>query len=961
MSRLEVITRAGIRGARGITNADTNVIEENLAAFSRLPTMDVASITFRLMTYEEMKATSILTVTEPSKDPSRLEMNTPQDPRLGVVAATGTCKQCGMDAATCNGGHSGLIELHTYLAPPEKNYSVILRQLISCICAGCGRVVDDVQSLRSIYQRLFPLRESMSLHSWHTTLIEEIAKSCVSNICSHGEIAEEHRNGIKRSLKVDSEPFKMAAHVEGTTERPRGKSKGTMTHYELEFYYKAFERLSLEELLYLGFADLVSDEIRVRAHPKALIAKAAVVMPLCSRAPIMGDNATSSSFHPITKGYNKLVAAANLVAAAKAELAAVEQIGASDKAIQDKKNLVQSKITSLNMVWIENYETIQKAILSNKKAGLMRGESQGKVVSEIGRTTVTPDPRNRAGEISIPRKSVGKITVRVTVTQSNLAEITKLLREGSVRYIHPKDIAIQGASIAVKPANRGSLSVQIGDEVSRDIQVGDYLLFIRQPVLSGLSLISNRVARIWDNLSFGFSLEEVEIRAMDFDGDQAQGLAPQSDEAMAELRSINSAEELLINPKDQGLVFGIHQDGVLGAVIMTTNPLKGDEEDIGDRGYVTRAMYHRITALVSDRCKSDISEEGRRLGIVDKEVDFARRLKKWGKRLYIERDGQVLVPSDVLLSYAFPSDIQFTTSTVEIRDGIIYRGIVDKTVLGRTQDTLLHFIAETDREYAITVMKDAVIIATSFLSFYGISAGWSDCAPVKEGAQLAIGMELAKMTERLEQLQPPTDSSDVKRYETEHRAIINQFSGQIDRYTMEGLDPNNRIMRIIRSGAKGAERHLYNMAGIIGQQYIAGQLPTKVMTGGTRYNWYFDADDREPTSSGMCTSSLSLGITPAEAIYVASAARMSFINLHIMTPDIGDRSNEMQRVLQGVITNMKASCIDNRKVVSSLYGGDGMAPERLERVRQPNGKLEVRFVDIDTYIEQLMAEEGYYR
>jgi DNA-directed RNA polymerase beta' subunit len=736
--------------------------------------------------------------------------------------------------------------------------------------------------------------------------------------------------------------------------------------YKLKFYYEAMERLTLEELYYLGYADMITDgEYRLRAHPKALIIRGVPVMALCARAPVDGNN-ESAGFHPITKAYNKLVDVCVRLHAAKSHLKGLKQAKKGGEAISDEfiaksKQIKLQAINQVNLVIQENYQTIQKAILSAKGSGLMRGESQGKVTSHLGRTVVIPDPRNRAGEISIPAKAAAKITTRVTVTPANIFELTEKMRNGKVKYIHPHTSIIQGSSIQVTPANRKSLVLQVGDEVSRDIEVGDYLLFIRQPVISGLSLVSNRVVRVWDNLAFGFSLEEVEIRAMDFDGDQAQGLSPQSESAMAELRSINSAEQLLIDPKNQSLVFGIHQDGILGCVTLTTNPINPTKPITDANSYVSRSLFDRITALVSDKCKSYISEEGKRMGITDKMEDFQRRLARWGKTLYYNHNGGEVVSGEVLLSWAFPPGTQYTTKTLEIRDGIVVRGVVDKTTLGRAQDTLLHFIAETDRDMALTVMKDATIIATSFISFYGMSAGWKDCAPVKEETQRAIGAELTKMMVELNRVEDPLDAKDARRYNDELQAVISRHSGTIDELVLGGLEKDNRIMKIIDSGAKGTKKHLYNIAGIVGQQYIAGRLPSKVMTGGTRYSWYWDSDDREPTSMGMCTSSLSLGYTPAELIHVAAAARMSFINLHITTPDIGSKLNDMNRVLAGVITNGTGACTDNNRVVSSLYGGDGFAPDRLSRIRQPTGGLELRFAHIGSFVESMMAEEGWYR
>lgn len=917
-----------------------------------------------LQTFEDMGRNAVVIVTEAAKNPGGSERNTPHDPRLGTIAMNGSCEECTMEASSCS-GHDGLIILHTHLAPQEKNLRVLLKNLIGCFCAGCGRLVVDDDLLRKTRRDAEETRERSNEAAWHLQLVQSIYQSSVGMTCHAHKDTATHANGVKFALEPKTEPFKTAAHVEGTLAKEKNAPNIV---YPLEFYYEAMERLTEQQLFYLGFADplIVEGKMRyvVRAHPKALIQRGIPVNPICSRAPQAGDTSSQTVFHPMTKSYNKIVTEANFVKVAKDtlehELSQKKMgRGATEDVIRELEMNVQTQIDRLNVALRENYEVNMKDVLSNKKKGYVRGEAQGKITEELGRTVVVPDPRRRPGEVSVPRKMASKVTTRVVVSPSNIGELTDLLKKGAVKRIYPHTATINGSSIQVTAVNRAHLNLQIGDSVARDLQDGDYLLFIRQPALSGLSVVAGKIF-LWDKDVFGFALEECEARAMDFDGDQAQGLSPQSMEAAAELSSIGSVEQLMINAKDQSLVFGIHQDGVVGPVLMTSDPLQADDPITEEKGWVTRALFDRITVLVSDECLTDISYEGKKLGIKNKLEDFQRRLLFHGKFFSrLNEDGMEVIPTDVLLSWAFPADVQYASPTVTIRDGIIIKGIVDKTVLGRTQDTLLHYIAETNRDKAIRVMKDVAIIGTSWLSFYGMSVSWRDCAPVRAEAQRAIGMELAQMMTDLEALAAPVDALDARRYNAEWESIITSTSGRIDKLVQGGLDPNNRVAKMLVG--KGSAKHLNSIAAILGQQYIAGKLPVPGVTDGTRYSWYFDADDREPSNQGMCTSNLGDGITPAEAIHTAAAARINFINLNVTTPDIGKKFNEMSRVMQGVITTDAASCTDGRRVTTSLYGGDGLTPDRLKRKRQPNGALEVRFADLQAFTDELNAQEGWYR
>lgn len=964
-----VVTRAHLRGAGSIDRATDSIVDTNLAVLHSYDSADIISIQFSLTTYEDMQRQSVVTITEPAKNPSGVERHTPHDPGLGVVRNRASCSTCAMDAGGCN-GHFGIIEFHTFLAPHEKGLQKILRQMIGILCAGCGRPVLDDNALSLIRDEVELQRSSMLPADWHDLLISRIYADSTNMICSYRAREHEHVNGVLYPLNPKTEAFTHAAVVEGTLEK--GKKAPVVT-YELEFFYRAMERLTVAQLYFLGYAERTRLErgewvYTINAHPSALIGRAIPVTPLCSRAPTVGE--VSTLFHPHTKAYNTLVSMSSLVKAAKDQLSANSTIDEMDGRVIPRvtedvwrrmKEELEDRVSQLYRAHNEMSETIFKGILSNKKTGLVRNEGQGKVVMHIGRAPVVPDPRNRAGQVSVPRKSASKMSVRVMVTASNLSEIMNLLRDGKVKYIYPHTAIVAGTSIQVTALNLPHLSVQIGDYVSRDLQDGDMLLFIRQPALAGLSSIAGMV-RLWDYDAYGFSLEETAERAMDFDGDEVNAQAPQTEDAAAELSSILAVENVLIHSKDQRIVFGAVQDAILGANIMTMNPLQPGDVITEDKGWVTREEFDRITALVSPTAQSEISKKGRELGIKSKMEDFRRRLTTHGKVFSrVKEDGTEVIPTDVLISWAFPPDTFYTRAHIVIQDGVLIRGLVGKDVIGSSQDTYVHEIATYSRKRAIDTITDTKIIATAFLSRYGMSAGWSDCAPILSSSQKQLGEILIDMYAEIDGIRPATDDIDARRYEAELENAVQKASGRADELIHSAIDPNNRIMKIISSGTKGTERHIYNIVGMLGQQYSAGRLPAKMLSGGTRHTSYFDVDDREPTGMGMCTSSLSEGITPAEAIFVAAAARKSFMNLNISTPTIGKTSNEMYRVLQSVISNSAGGCMDGDILVSALYGGDGLAAKQLKRIRQPNSLLSLRFVNLDSLTERFNAERGWYK
>ena len=973
-----IITTSYVRGVGSSSRETTDLVNRNLAVLASYPAADITGINFSLMTYEDIKNSSVVEVVEAAKNPGGAGKGTPHDTRLGVYKGSASCDTCGMDPGSCN-GHTGDVDFHCHIAPPEKELQYQLRLLFGSMCAGGRHPILSDNLLRLQRAAADKVRSRMQPVDWHTSLLEAIYKVSLPMSCRYATEGSGHSKFIY-SLDVKTDGFSNAGFATGTLGRNKADVESKI---ELEYYYSVLESLTPFQLYCFGYADPITlptgeTVYTTRMHPRALILRAIVVTPLCSRSPMVSNN--TPVFHPHTKLYNLLAEAAKDVKIARQKM---DRLVVSHREIHNDDSLPVSEaydsavrtfysaVTTLYNIHNDMYESEFKGIISNKYRGLGRNEAQGKTVMNIDRSPVVPDPRNGPGEISFPRKAAAKTGIRVAVTIENLAHLTSLLKEGKVKFIHPHTATIANTRVQVNTHNMAHLSLQIGDEVTRELMVGDSLIFIRQPALGGLSSIAGKIVRLWDELAFGFALHETVIRAMDFDGDEAQGQSPQTEEARSELESILSVDQLLIEPKDQKIVFGVVQDGILGANIATVNPLlpsdSDREEDVKNKGYIHRSLFDRITALVSPECATEISKEGEELGIRDKLQDFERRLNKHGKVLtkqLITSTGSVIevVPTDVLVSWTFPPDVQYSRGNTIIKDGILTAGVVGKSVIGGTHDTLTHNVNEfISARRAILLLKDVAVVCTSFLSFYGISAGWSDCAPVKDSIQKGIGEILIKLYSKIDAIPQPIDSIDARRYQSELEGVILTASTEADVLIHSGLSADNKVLRIISSGTKGTERHLYSIVGMLGQQYAAGKLPAKLMTGGTRHTSYFSVDDRDPAASGMCVSSLSEGITPAEAIPSSAAARMSFINLHVSTPGIGKTSNEMYRVCQSVVTNEQAGCVDGTTLISSLYGGDGFSGKHLRRIRQPNGQLCLRFADLEALTDQENAKRGWYR
>lgn len=947
------------------SNAEILAANEAATVLKTLPAVDVTAIRFSLVSSDDMRLMSVVKVENPATNPNVREPGTPHDGMLGVTSKNERCARCANFLGQCY-GHYGYIELGTYLAPPEKYLETILRALIESICGGCGhpilsdvalkRIYDDIQ-LKGVEYRTEEIEEGTEVRevtqesNWRLELLKAIATESKSSKCSH---IKEYDHGVDKdgnpiidSLTTASDCFSTPGYVIGTY----GTSKEA-SHVSLEFFDKALSMLTRSQLSYFGYTDMFGQTLVT--HPKALIISTVMVIPIGSRPPTFADNV--SKFNVITDYYNKLCTEAGKIKHINLQINRAKALGQNTLDLQKAKD---DYIVSLSRIYDAFYKDAYSGVLA-KKEGLIRQELQGKIITNMGRTTIIPDPTRRIGEMSIPLEAAQASTVRVAVTHGNIGAMNDLLREGKIAYVYPKTSNIENASIQVLPSNAAYITLQIGDEVDRQLQDGDFLMFIRQPSLSEASIISGKI-RIWDRSAIGLPLEMTPATAADFDGDQFNYIVVQTAAGRNELESFLKPENVLISPKDSSTIYGAVQDGLVGSAIMTLNPLKRGDKVTDEKGWVTREMFDIYITLCSDTCNGEISKKGIEMGIKTKMEDFKRRLLVHDMDFsLLDENGDEVIPTDVLLSWVLPP-YTYKNDLVSIRDGILISGVVNKATIGITHNTLIQNVAkDISRERAIELMGDLTRVCTSFLSYFGMSVGPKDCDPVGKEGQLVIGNLITDMTIQLQNVKPAENSKDVARYETEVENIVSEYSGRIGKFARTAITADNRLIKIIDSGAKGNNKQLEDIIGIIGQQYQQGNLPRKEYTGGTRYGPWFHEDDVEPTSMGMCTSNLAYGVTPAEAVYLASAARISFVNLGVTTSSVGEVARTLYRTMEELATNSTGAVIHKDKLVSSLYGGDGFDPTRLQRVKGKNG-MELEFINVMSLSDQLNAENNYFR
>lgn len=175
-----------------------------------------------------------------------------------------------------------------------------------------------------------------------------------------------------------------------------------------------------------------------------------------------------------------------------------------------------------------------------KKEGIIRMNMMGKRVNYAARTVITPDPNVGVDEIGVPEVFAKKLTYPVPVTNWNITELRKLVKNGP--DCHPGANFIEDSKgfktvIPVDEVKRESMAkLLFAPSADRGIQIvhrhlinGDILLLNRQPTLHRPSIMAHKARILRGEKTFRLHYSNCKSYNADFDGDEMNAHCPQNE------------------------------------------------------------------------------------------------------------------------------------------------------------------------------------------------------------------------------------------------------------------------------------------------------------------------------------------------------------------------------------------------------------------------------------------------
>ena len=755
------------------------------------------------------------------------------DPRLGVVDPGLHCRTCGSGIGDCP-GHFGYLEL----AKPVVHvlYTKAIYKLLKITCKKCGKILS---------------KESKS--------IKEIARNPPSK-CSHcGE-----QNGKIKFLK----PFTFY------------ENKDEMAPEDIR---ERFGRIPEEDLKRMKF---------VGGRPEWLILTLFPVSPVTTRPSITLESGEKSE-DDLT---HKLVDIVRINQSLRENI----DIGAPDFIIKDLWELLQyhvstyfdNELTGAPQARHRSGRPLKGMIQRLKgKEGRIRGNLLGKRVNFSARTVISPDPRISINEVGVPDVIAKELTIEMPVTRLNIDHLKELIKLEKVNYVKRPD----GRRIKVTSENKNEIIENMTPEwnVDRQLQDGDIVLFNRQPSLHRPSIMAHRV-KIMPFKTFRIAPQVCPPYNADFDGDEMNLHALQTEEARVEAAELMDVKNNIISPRFGGPLIGLDLDQISGMYLLTKSDMTFDKKD---------AMK-----IFSDA------------GI---EVDLPDKEKLTGKEIF-----SMLLPKNLNMEFrancckncdSCLKDRCKDDAWVKIKDGQLLKGTIDSAAVGAFRGKIiskLHRVVDTDEIRKF--IDDSGRLAISFLMKRGFSIGISDLdLPPETMKDVNKRVDVAEkdandLIEKYgqNQLKILPGLTAKQSLETQILNVLAQALNEISEIVEKKIKMSDIII-MANSGAKGSLVNITQMAACVGQESILGQ---RIKRGYRRRTLtHFKQGDLSADAHGFVKRGFKQALSPTELFWNIMNGREGLMDKSLRTR----KSGYMQRRLINALQDLQ---VKHNMVVKNSVG-----------------------------------------
>ena len=861
-------------------------------------TSKIIGIQFSILSPEEIRQSSAAEIT--TRDTyvnNKPVINGLFDPRMGVLEPGLICPTDGHDYMKTPGyfGHIELARPVYYI-----QYLNTIMKILRTTCYKCSKLLISKDRYRKF------LENTKGEQRW-----EQVFK-LASKVKRCGENSDDGC-GCKQPSKIKKDGLATITgewdNIEGVGPDDQDK---LVVKFTPEMVIKMFRRISDEDVSYMGFSPTFS-------RPDWMICQVLAVPPPAVRPSVKHD-AQQRSEDDISHIIVNII---------KANKTLQEKIDANapGNVIDDWTTVLQyyvatqidNKIPGVASVAQRSgrpLKSIKERL--NGKGGRVRGNLMGKRVDFSARSVITPDPNLSVKQLGVPLKIAKNITKPVVVNDSNRGYLTKLVRNGP--DVHPGAKILErknGENISLRYVDRDAIQLELGDTVHRHMIDGDGVLFNRQPTLHRMSMMCHIAKIMSQGDTFRMNVADTKPYNADFDGDEMNLHMPQDIISESELKNLAAVPYQIISPANNQSIVGIFQDSLLGIYRLTRENITFDKRKAMNMLMLFNKIDEASMSMLGD------------------EVNSFQLLSQ-------------IIPGLTLkykTKHFESSNEEYDTSNkiLDIKNGQIQRGQIEKKVLGSTTDGIIHRICNDFGNMAAADFIDNLQnIVNEYMKTSGYSVGISDLIADATTHDTIVSTITQKKNEvkalidqtHLGTFENKTGRSNVEEFETQVNGILNQAASEAGKIGRQSLQKDNRFVIMVNAGSKGSDLNISQMIAALGQQNVDGK---RIPYGfDSRTLPHYNKFDDSPGARGFVESSFINGLTPTELFFHAQGGRVGLIDTAVKTSQTGYLQRRLIKALEDLMVAYDMTVRNNKnKVVQFRYGDDSIDPVRVENQHLP--------------------------
>ena len=887
----------------------------------------IDAIKFGILPPDEIRRLSVVEISTSDtydEDGGSISMGL-MDQRLGTLEPRQRCRTCGNISVNCP-GHYGHIELAVSVVHVE--FAKQIYKLLSVTCRSCGRILltsEQIEELQKIHEEEIRLFGKVSEDTVKDTL-KKAKKYKKFKECPHCGMVQSNIKFVKPTTFLEIEQEELHIDDESLVEEVSRRLTPNMIR-------EWFERISDEDLRLIDFEPSV-------ARPEWMVLQVLPVPPVDVRPSIIlqsGIRAEDDLTH-------KLVDIIRINQRLRENIEA----GAPTLIIEDLSELLQYHITTYFNNEVSGIpparhrsgRTLKSLSQRLKgKEGRFRGNLSGKRVDYSARTVISPDPNLDINEVGVPVHIATRLTVPDIITERNIDEMRKLVRNGP--YKHP------GALYIVRPDNKRirlefvadrsvvAESLEPGFIVERHLKNGDTALFNRQPSLHRMSIMAHRV-KVLPYRTFRMHLTVCPPYNADFDGDEMNLHIPQSMEAQTEARLLMQVQDQILSPRYGAPIIGATKDFITGAYLLTREATMLTADEVGKLLAATGYNGPELEPTVAEPEPMWSGKDVFSL-FIPPDFNFVTHANICRHCTTCERE-------------ECPYD-----SYVMIRGGRLITGVIDKNSIGAERaETIFHrIIKDYGTDAGHDFLNSITKLINEFLSLRGFTFSLDELTIGKKEQQ-NISRVMNRMEKNVNKLIEDLNTGQLERLpgqnlqETFEIQVMNELAKARDKAgeTVEtGLGMLNAGIIMTRSGARGSSLNIGQMMGSVGQQAIRGK---RIMRGYmNRTLPHFREHDPAPEARGFVYNCYRDGLTPIEFFFHAMGGREGLVDTAVRTQQSGYMQRRLINALEHLRVEYDGTVRDSTgNIIQFNYGEDGVDPAKSDHGKAVNVGLLIERIKI---------------